>query len=143
MLRGDRKPWSPSLYRLYAICLGATGNRGRPRCESAINEKNNNKNKWSSWVICHQSFRQDVEGAASQSWAKVDPSTYALWFTGQAKSSENLCTRCQSLDHAIVGCPDCHRIKRPWSTEFWSAHPIKPEKLSLLKIESGLWGLQV
>ena len=32
MLRGDRKRRSPSVYRLYAICLGATGNRGRPRC---------------------------------------------------------------------------------------------------------------
>ena len=53
------------------------------------------KFKWPSWVVYDQNFRQEVSGNPSQSWARVDPSMYALCFTGQAVSTENWCTRCQ------------------------------------------------
>ena len=51
-----------------------------------------------------QNFRQDMAGSP-QPWGKVDPSLYAMYFTGQAVSSENWCSRCQSLDHMAVNCP--------------------------------------
>ena len=73
------------------------------------------KFKWPSWVVYDQNFRQEVSGNPSQSWAKVDPSMYALCFTGQAVSSENWCTRCQCLDHTSSNCPARPR-KRPWSS---------------------------
>ncbi len=55
-----------------------------------------------------------MAGNDLQSWAKVDPSIYALCFTGQAISTENWCSRCQCLDHTSNNCPMWSQ-KRPWS----------------------------
>ena len=46
------------------------------------------KYKWPSWVVYDQTFRQEAAGSGS-SWAKVDPSTFSLCFTGQARNAEN------------------------------------------------------
>ena len=72
------------------------------------------KYRWPSWVVYDQNFRQEAAGNPAQSWAKVDPSTYAQCFTGQALSSENWCQKCQCLDHTTAHCPYRQR-KRPWN----------------------------
>ena len=76
--------------------------------------------KWPSWVIYDQSFRQHLEGNPEQSWGKVDPSAYALCFTGQAKSDQNWCANCKTIDHASSSCPNRMRAnaKRLWSAAF-------------------------
>ena len=74
------------------------------------------KYRWPSWVVYDQNFRQEAAGNPTQSWAKVDPSIYAQCFTGQALTSENWCTKCQSLDHSSANCPTYRPRKRQWST---------------------------
>ena len=37
------------------------------------------KYKWPSWVVYDQNFRQEAAGNPTQSWAKVDPSIYAVF----------------------------------------------------------------
>lgn len=81
----------------------------------AIISKASTKYKWPSWIVYDQNFRQEMSGNPRQSWAKVDPSIYALSFTNQTISSENWCSRCQCLDHTTGNCPFAAR-KRPWST---------------------------
>lgn len=71
--------------------------------------------KWPAWVVYDQNFRQEAAGDLLQSWAKVDPSIYALCFTGQAASLENWCTRCQCLDHSTANCPAQPSRKRSWA----------------------------
>ncbi len=36
--------------------------------------------RWPSWLVYDQSFRQEMAGKKGQTWAKVDPSIYALCF---------------------------------------------------------------
>lgn len=81
----------------------------------AIIAKASTKYRWPSWIVYDQNFRQEAAGQPAQSWAKVDPSIYSLCFTGQARSSENWCSLCQSLDHATGDCPARPSRKRPWS----------------------------
>ena len=77
-------------------------------------------------MIYDQNFRQDAAGNPSQSWAKVDPSCYAQCFTGQAKSFENWCSQCQSLDHTAASCPIARPRKRPGSAVGSSTPPKIP-----------------
>ena len=82
--------------------------------------KASKKFKWPSWVIYDQNFRQEAAGNPGQSWAKVDPSIYAQCFTGQARSAENWCMKCQGLDHPTEKCPSRPR-KRSWSSALGGA----------------------
>ncbi len=68
---------------------------------------------WPSWLVYDQSFRQEVAEKTTQSWAKVDPSLYALCFFGQNRSAENWCAVCQAMDHTTATCPT--RLARKWS----------------------------
>ena len=88
----------------------------------AIITKASQKYKWPSWVIYDQNFRMDAAGNPAQVWSKVDPSIYAQCFTGQALSTENWCSRCQSLDHSTLRCP-LRPMKRPWEAVFGCARP--------------------
>ncbi len=47
----------------------------------AMIAKTSMKYKWPVWIVYDQNFWQEVAGA-TQSWAKVDPSIYAVCFTG-------------------------------------------------------------
>ena len=99
--------------------------------------------KWPSWIIYDQSFQQDVESNPSQSWAKVEPSTYALCFTGQAKSAENWRYRCQSLDHVSSNCPQKPRPKRPWAAAFGQSQLAGGESMQYPRTvvgQSPIWG---
>ncbi len=64
--------------------------------------------RWPSWLVYDQSFRQEMAGKKDQTWAKVDPSIYALCFFGQNRSSENWCTSCQLTTRR-------HHVQRGWS----------------------------
>ena len=75
------------------------------------------KYRWLAWVIYDQNFRLEVAGNAAQSWARVDPSIYAQYFTGQVVSSENWCSQCQGLDHSMLRCP-YRPQKRLWGSVF-------------------------
>ena len=55
------------------------------------------KYKWPSWVIYDQNFRQEAASAPDQPLSKADPSLYAQCFTGQERSNENWCSKCQGL----------------------------------------------
>ena len=83
--------------------------------------------KWPSWVIYDQSFRQDLEGNPEQSWGKVDPSAYALCFTGQAKSDQNWCANCKTIDHASSSCPNRMCTNAPNAKRLWSAAFTPPQ----------------
>ena len=63
------------------------------------------KCRWPAWLVCDQNFRQDMAGSP-QPWGKVDPSLYAMCFTGQAVSSE---TGAQGAN--------------PWTTLWQTARP--------------------
>lgn len=114
----DLATWS-QCFALYVAVLAPVQPERVPELMAyqAIIAKASLKYRWPSWVVYDQNFRQEMAGNNSlQSWARVDPSTYALCFTGQAISSENWCTRCQCLDHTSSSCPMRSR-KRPWSGE--------------------------
>jgi hypothetical protein len=83
----------------------------------SIIAKASQKYRWPSWVIYDQSFQQEVAGTIGQSWARVDPSTYALCFTGQAMTTDNWCSLCQTLDHTLQTCPAKASRKRAWNTK--------------------------
>ena len=57
--------------------------------------------KWPSWVIFDQNFRQEVVNYPGQSWARVNSGIHADCFTNQLASSENWCSHCHILDHAV------------------------------------------
>ena len=86
-------------YALYVAILAPDQPRRIPELMAyqTIISKASQRYKWPSWVVYDQSFRQEMAGAAGQPWSRVDPSIYALCFTGQAVSGENWCSNCQSL----------------------------------------------
>lgn len=82
----------------------------------AIIAKASQKYKWPARLIYDQNFRMEAVGC-SQSWARVEPGLYAQCFTGQAWTTENLCTTCQGMDHSSARCL-YKSLKRPWSAAF-------------------------
>ena len=97
-----------------------------------IISKASQRYKWPSWVVYDQSFRQEMAGAAGQPWSRVDPSIYALCFTGQAVSGENWCSNCQRLEHTGQACPARPR-KRPWSATFGTQLQQQSPKLEVCR----------
>ncbi len=104
--------WS-QCFALYVAVL-APGRIADLMAYQAIIAKTSMKYRWPAWIVYNQNFRQEVAGT-TQLWAMVDPSIYAVCFAGQAISTENWCTRCQSLDHNTGNCPS-NSHKRQWGT---------------------------
>ncbi len=71
--------------------------------------------RWPSWLVYDQSFRQEAAGKPTLTWAKVDPSIYALCFFGQNRSMENWCAECQAIDHTTTMYPTRLGRKRGWT----------------------------
>ena len=99
---------------------------GEMMAYQALIAKASQKYKWPSWIVYDQNVRLEVAGNTAQSWARVEPSIYALSFTGQAISNENWCARCQCLDHTASNCPAQPR-KRPWGMAMGQAGPTRQD----------------
>ena len=120
----DLATWSQCFALYVAILAPAQPERVQDlMAYQAIIAKASSKYRWPSWVVYDQNFRLEVAGNPDQPWAKVDPSIYALSFTGQTISVENWCSRCQCLDHTTSNCPAAPARKRPWHSAQGSPAP--------------------
>ena len=120
----DSATWSQCFALYVAILAPAQPERVQDlMAYQAIIAKASSKYRWPSWVVYDQNFRLEVAGNPDQPWAKVDPSIYALSFTGQTISAENWCSRCQCLDHTTSNCPAAPARKRPWHSAQGSPAP--------------------
>ncbi len=89
----------------------------------AMIAKTSMKYKWPVWIVYDQNFRQEVAGA-TQSWAKVDPSIYAVCFTGHGAQQGHTT---EAARGAI--CQNSRRL------QIWEAMQISPH-LHLLQRSS-------
>lgn len=121
----DLAVWA-QCFALYVAVLAPKPEKVRDlMAYQAIIAKASIKYRWPSWVVYDQNFRQEISGNSEQTWSKVDPSIYALSFTGQASSGENWCVNCQCLDHTTQNCPMRPSKKRTWNTAMGSS-PQRP-----------------
>lgn len=57
-----------------------------------------------AWTQYHSAFRRQAVSTGNRIWSRINPSLYAVCFTGRAQGTPR-CSTCASIDHTVRDCP--------------------------------------